>query len=133
MKSIQHAYRSIWAAVLSLLILLIGKGALSVYVYVILFGLGYGGMLVLGPATMLNYFGSENYAGTMGIAMTVGGVLGAISPLLVGRIKDMTGSYVPAFVLMMGLAVAGAVCAFVARPPVPNPASIALEAAESTD
>jgi sugar phosphate permease len=103
---------------LSLLILLTGTGVVAVYIYVVLFGIGYGGVLVLAPATMLNYFGSESYAATMGIAMTIGGVLGAISPLLVGRIKDVSGSYVPAFVLMMGLAVLGAVCALLARPPV---------------
>jgi hypothetical protein len=40
--------------------------------------------------------------------------------VLVGGIWDASGSYPPAFVLMVGFALAGAVCAFWARPPVPE-------------
>ncbi|MDY7076534.1 MAG: MFS transporter [Chloroflexota bacterium] len=102
---------------LSLLILISGQGLVTLYVYVVLFGIGYGGMIVLAPTTMLNYFGSMNYAAIMGIASPTATVLGAVSPLLVGGIKDGSGSYLPAFVLMMGFTVVGAVCAFLARPP----------------
>jgi len=110
---------------LSLVVLLTGQGLPSLYLYVVLFGVGYGGMIVLQPAIMLNYFGSKRYAAIMGISMPVGTVLGALSPLLVGGIKDASGSYLPAFVLMIGAAVAGALCAFLARPPVPKAAKTA--------
>jgi sugar phosphate permease len=103
---------------LSLLVLLTSKGLVGVYIYVLSFGIGYGGMLVLAPATVLDYYGAESYAAIMGVSMAAGNVLGALSPLLVGGIKDVSGSYLPAFVLMMGLAILGALCAFLARPPV---------------
>jgi len=110
---------------LSLVILMAGQGLVALYVYVVLFGIGYGGMIVVPSAILLNYFGSKRYAAIMGISMPVGNVLGVLSPLLLGGIKDASGSYLPAFVLMIGVAVAGALCAFLARPPVPKAAATA--------
>jgi MFS family permease len=107
---------------LSLLILMVGQGLVALYIYVVLFGVGYGGIIVVASATFLNYFGARSYAAIMGISMPVGTVLGILSPLLVGGIKDATGSYVPAFVLMVGVAAAGALCAYLGRPPVPKTA-----------
>ena len=88
------------------------------------FGIGYGDIIVVSSAALLNYFGAKSYAAIMGISMPVGTVLGILSPLLVGGIKDATGSYVPASALMVGVAVAGALCAFLARPPVPEMATL---------
>jgi MFS family permease len=105
---------------LGLVILIMGQGLVALYAYVVLFGVGYGGIIVLAPATMLNYFGSKRYAAIMGIAMPAATVLGALSPVLVGVIKDASDSYLPAFVMMMVVAAAGALCAVVARPPVPR-------------
>jgi MFS family permease len=105
---------------LSLVILMLGQGLVALYIYVVLFGIGYGGIIVVASAAFLNYFGTKSYAQIMGISMPVGTVLGILSPLLVGGIKDATGSYVPAFVMMVGVAVAGALCAYLGRPPVPE-------------
>ncbi len=115
----------------SLLILMVGRGLVALYVYVLLFGIGYGGIIVVTSAAFLNYFGTRSYASIMGISMPVGTVLGILSPLLVGGIKDASGSYVPAFVLMVGVAVTGALCAFLARPPVPEAASAVQALSES--
>ncbi len=105
---------------LSLALLLIGQGLVTLYLYVILFGIGYGGVIVLAPAISLNYFGSRHFAVIMGIATPIGSILGTVSPLLVGAIKDAIGSYVPAFLGMVVLAVVGAVMVFLALPPVPK-------------
>jgi MFS family permease len=105
---------------LSLLILMLGQGLVALYSYVVLFGIGYGGIIVVSSAALLNYFGTSNYAQIMGISMPVGTVLGILSPLLVGAIKDAMGSYVPAFAMMVAVAVAGALCAYLGRPPVPE-------------
>jgi MFS family permease len=105
---------------LGLVVLLTEMGLVALYIYVVLFGIGYGGMIVLAPAMLLNYFGSKSFAAIRGISTPIGTILGALSPLLVGGIKDVSGSYLPAFVVMIGFAVAGALCAFLARPPVPK-------------
>jgi len=105
---------------LSLLILVTGTGLLSVYLYVVLFGIGYGGIIVLIPGIVLNYYGSRNSASIMGIAMLLQTLLGAVGAVLVGGIRDASGSYVPAFGLMIGLGAVGALCAYSAKPPVPK-------------
>lgn len=102
---------------LGLAILLTGQGLASLYPYVILFGIGYGGVVVLTPAMLLNYFGNKHFAVLMGIATPIGSVLGTLSPLLVGSTKDSGGSYVPAFIGMAILAVIGAATVFLALPP----------------
>ncbi len=105
---------------LGLTILVIGSGLLSVYAYVVLFGIGYGGVLVLFPAIVLNYYGSEGSASISGVAMLLHTPLGALGAPIVGGIKDASGSYVPAFGLMIGIGVAGALAAFLGRPPAPD-------------
>jgi cyanate permease len=83
----------------------------------LLAGGSYYSLSVLTPAMLLNYFGNRHFAVLMGIATPIGSVLGTISPLLVGSIKDSSGSYVPAFVGMAILTVIGAATVFLALPP----------------
>jgi MFS family permease len=116
---------------LSLLVLVLGQGLIALYIYVILFGVGYGGIIVMSSAAFLNYFGTKSYAQIMGVSMPVGTALGIISPLLVGGIKDANGSYVPALLLMVGIAVAGALCAYLGRPPVPEAITTSQVVADS--
>ncbi len=102
---------------LGLAILVAGQGLASLYPYVVLFGMGYGGVVVLTPTMLLNYFGNKHFAVLMGIATPIGSVLGTVSPMLVGHIKDSGGSYMPAFVGLSGLAIIGALTVFLALPP----------------
>ncbi len=103
---------------LGLLVLVAVGGLVGVYVYVVLFGIGYGGVIVLMPTIILNYYGSERSASITGVAMLLHTLVGAPGGSIVGRIKDAGGSYAPAFALMIGMAAAGALCALLARPPV---------------
>ena len=110
---------------LGLLLLITGQSLAAIYGYVFLYGVAYGGLIVLSPVTNLNYFGTENFAAIQGFSMPVGTLLAAVSPLIVGGIKDIGGSYVPAFGLAVGVALAGAFCALLARPPVPDKGVVA--------
>ncbi len=102
---------------LGLAVLVTGGGLVSVYVYVVLFGIGYGGVLVLMPAIVLNYYGAESSASITGLSMLLHTLLSAVGAPLIGGMKDVSGSYVPAFGLMISIGVAGALSAFLARPP----------------
>ncbi len=104
----------------SLVVLLTGGGLVTLYLYVVLFGIGYGGIIVLGPGIVLNYYGPDNSAAIMGVGMFFQAFLGALGGVVVGGIKDVIGTYVPAFVLMIGLGVAAALAASLASPPVPG-------------
>lgn len=98
-----------------------GTGLLSVYAYVVLFGIGYGGIIVLLPAIVQNYYGARHSASIIGVSMLLHTVLSAVGAPLVGRVKDAGGSYAPAFGLMIILGIVGALCAFLATPPAPGP------------
>ncbi|MBE0411246.1 MAG: MFS transporter, partial [Anaerolineales bacterium] len=101
----------------SLLVLTTLSGSLPIYFYVVFMGIGYGGMAILPAAVMFNYFGSKKYASIMGVALPVGTLLGAVSPIIAGMIKDLSGTYLPAFGIMVGVSVFGVICALLARPP----------------
>jgi MFS family permease len=88
-----------------------------IYLYTVLTGIGYGGVIVVGPALIGAYFGRTSYAQIMGWTAPVGILFGAGSPLLAGFIYDTTGSYIPVFWAAIGLQVAGLAAAFLARPP----------------
>lgn len=103
---------------LGLAVLVAAGGLFGTYLYVVLFGIGYGGVIVLMPTIILNYYGAQRSAAIMGVAMLLHTGLGAAGGSVVGHIKDVVGSYVPAFVLMIGLGAAGALSALLARPPV---------------
>lgn len=104
----------------SLVLLLTGGSLVTLYLYVAFFGIGYGGILVLAPGMVLNYYGPAHSAAIMGVAMLTMSFLGALGGVVVGGIRDTLGTYVPAFVLMVGLGVVGALAVFLARPPAPR-------------
>ncbi len=101
-----------------LLVLLLWHARTALYVYVVLLGVGFGASMAQTSATLANYYGRRNLAGVMGLTHGSAALLGALSTTLTGVIRDSTGSYVPAFVVMLVLAALGAVCAFAA--PVPH-------------
>lgn len=103
---------------LSLLLQAIGIGCLLLQawlglwvlaLFVPLFGVGLGGLVVLWPLVIGHDFGVRSFgaiAGMLGtVALTLGGALG---PVIVGAMYDNTGSYHGAFVLCTMLMLAGA-------------------------
>jgi MFS transporter, OFA family, oxalate/formate antiporter len=102
----------------ALLVLTTLPGQLAIYFYVVSFGIGYGGMAILPAALIFNYFGARHYAAIMGVALPVGTFLGAFSPMVAGLIKDLSGTYLPAFGIMTGVVFVGVICALLAKPPV---------------
>jgi MFS family permease len=60
-------------------------------------GLGNGIVLVCWPAILVNYFGSAHFARMLSMQLPFITVLGALGPLVSGRVYDLTGSYSPAF------------------------------------
>ena len=73
------------------------------YLFVVVYGLGYGGVIPLTTALRADLFGRRNYATIAGITMamsTVGTVLG---PLFAGYLYDTTQSYSLAFYIFMAM------------------------------
>jgi MFS family permease len=84
--------------------------------FVPLFGLGYGGMIVLWPLTVGHDFGRRAFGAIAGVLGAIGLSLGgAAGPILAGALFDGTGSYDWAFGGCMSLFLVGA-CAAGAAP-----------------
>jgi ACS family 4-hydroxyphenylacetate permease-like MFS transporter len=45
----------------------------------------------------------------LGVILTAGSVAEAVSPWLVGRLRDTTGSYTAGFLTLVGMAILGAI------------------------
>lgn len=91
-----------------------------VYLFIVLYGLGFGGGVPLGPALRAEYFGRKSFAkigGFMSPVIMVGGVAG---PILAGYFFDSTGSYQIIFALIVLLQILASVSIFFARPERPR-------------
>ena len=87
-------------------------------IFVPLFGLGYGGLIVLWPLTVGHDFGLRSFGAIAGVVGTVALSLGgALGPVVAGAMYDSTGSYQWAFLSGIGVLLVGAAAALVATEP----------------
>ena len=104
-----------------------------VLLYVVLFGIGYGGLVVALPTILGRYYGRTHYAQILGRLMPFTAAAGAGGPLLAGYIHDSTGTYQLVFTVLIVASIIGLVCALMARPPkVPSSTSSNLQGVDST-
>ena len=82
-----------------------------------LFGFGVGGLLVVPPVAFANYFGRRSLGVVRGIAEPFTSMGQAIGALLSGRIFDITGSYMIAFMAFAVIGGATMILVMLARPP----------------
>lgn len=79
----------------------LGKGLPMLVAGSVATGLASGGVFPVWSATMVWLFGATNFGRATGQLSLVLMPMGFISPLLTGGIYDLTGSYKPAFILLM--------------------------------
>src|SRR5262249_45464655 len=77
-------------------------------VFAALFGLGLGGEYLIIPLMAGELFGVAVLGRVMGVVLTADGVAEATAPMLVGYLRDRTGSYDLGFTLLVVIAIAGA-------------------------
>jgi len=103
---------------LGVLSLMNARGIVFVYLYSILTGIGFGGIIVLLPNMIGAYFGRTHYPRISGWTIPVVTLAGAVSPVMAGFFYDATETYLMPFGISAALLF---VCVFVAlrlRPPV---------------
>jgi len=88
-----------------------------IYVYSILAGIGFGGMIVLIPSLTGAYFGRLHYSQIIGWTAPIVTLVSAVSPVLAGYLYDMTGAYSVSFAFTAALLFGGIIIAYLARPP----------------
>jgi len=87
-------------------------------VYMVVLGLGFGAVMVATMNMFPNYFGMSNYPRIMGVVRLFWAFIGAAGAPLAGYIRDKTGSYIPAFQVVIALIAVELICIIFAKAPV---------------
>lgn len=77
----------------------------------------YGGGFGTMPAFAADYFGAENVGSIYGLMLTAWGFAGVLGPTLIARIRQSTGHYSRALLLIAGIVLCSAVIPLIVRPP----------------
>ena len=81
------------------------------------FGVGIGGMMFLNNYIWADYFGRGNVGGIRGLANPINLVIGGIGAPAAGYVRDITGSYDPAWWVGVGLMSGAALLMVITRAP----------------
>jgi sugar phosphate permease len=90
-------------------LLFLGTSGVSVTMFALIFGLGLGGEYMVIPLMAAELFGVRVLGRAMGVILTADGVAEALAPMLVGKLRDGSGSYSSGFFTLMAFAIAGAI------------------------
>lgn len=86
------------------------------YLFAVVFGFVFGGVLVQFPLILAQRFGLTSHGAILGVVSFAGMTLGAAGPVIVGRLFDLTGSYQLGFLICGGVSALGLILAFFSRP-----------------
>lgn len=94
---------------LSIPLLLIPDFPGRVYIFAVIFGVGLGGDYMIIPLMAGDLFGIRALGRTMGIILVADGASEALFPMLVGYLYDKAGSYNIGFIVLIAVALTGAI------------------------
>lgn len=86
----------------------LGQSTLTLYLSAVVFGIGLGGDYMIIPLMTAEIFGIRILGRLLGVILTAGGIADAVSPWIMGRLRDTTGSYSTSCYVLVGFAVLGA-------------------------
>jgi sugar phosphate permease len=92
-------------------LLFAGRSPAALYTFAAVFGIGLGGDYMIVPLMTAEIFGVQFLGRLLGVILTAGSVAEAVSPWLVGRLRDTTGSYSAGFLALIGMALLGVAAA----------------------
>jgi MFS family permease len=102
---------------LGIVSLMNARSIFFVYLYSILAGVGFGGLIVLMPNLTGAYFGRMHFSRIVGWTTPIVTLASAIGPLLAGALFDATGSYFLIFAVTTALIFFCCILVLLARPP----------------
>ena len=86
------------------------------YLFAVVFGLGYGGTIALMSPVLAELFGHGSLGVILGIINFFGNVGGTVGPVLGGRIFDIFGSYHLAFLVCVVVSMISIILTLMLRP-----------------
>ena len=107
-------------------LLLVPSSGMTMYVFAAIFGLGLGGEYLIIPLMAGELFGVRVLGRVMGIVLTADGVAEATAPMLVGYLRDRTGSYDAGFITLVCAALLGTVAIWLLPTTSPKPVSASV-------
>jgi cyanate permease len=102
---------------IALVILLTSQNIILIYLYTVLFGISTGMLMTAMFTIVATYYGRVNFARVQGMVFAFTVVLQATGPTIAGAIHDNSGTYTPAFIILVVVTFVGLICAYLARPP----------------
>jgi OFA family oxalate/formate antiporter-like MFS transporter len=90
-------------------------GGLAVLAFIVL--LCYGGGFGTMPAFAADFFGARDVGSIYGLMLTAWGLAGLLGPALIAFVRERTGYYTEALVLIAGIMLVSSLLPFVIRPP----------------
>jgi MFS family permease len=104
----KHVMLLIYALIAgSIPLLLVAESPVAMYLFAVVFGLGLGGEYMIIPLMAAELFGVRILGRLMGLILTADGVAEAATPMFIGHVRDVTGSYRPGFLILITVALAG--------------------------
>ena len=104
----KHVMLLIYALIAgSIPLLFFAQSQPALYAFAAIFGLGLGGEYMIIPLMAAELFGVRVLGRLLGVILTADGVAEATFPMLVGYLRDATGSYRTGFGLLIAVALAG--------------------------
>ncbi len=94
----------------------IAERAWMLFLFAVVYGFAHGGLFTVVSPTVAELFGTGSHGVLFGIVLFSGNIGGAISPILAGRIFDVTGSYRIIFLMLAMMAAIGFVLVTLLRP-----------------
>jgi cyanate permease len=79
----------------------------TLYVSATVFGIGLGGDYMVIPLIAAEIFSGQLLGRLLGVILTAGGIAEAVSPWIMGYLRDTTGSYSMSCVALVGVALLG--------------------------
>jgi sugar phosphate permease len=79
-----------------------------IYIFAAIFGIGLGGDYMIIPLMAGDLFGVRTLGRVMGIILVADGIAEASMPMLVGALRDSAANYSPGFIVLIGVALLGA-------------------------
>ena len=98
-------------AAAALPLLFFGHSSVALYLFAVVFGIGLGGDYMIVPLMTAEIFGVQLLGRLLGVILTVCIMAEAVSPWLIGRLRDRTGSYSTGFLVLIGMALLGVAAA----------------------
>jgi sugar phosphate permease len=91
----------------SIPLLFAGASRGALYAFAAIFGLGLGGEYMIIPLMAAELFGVRVLGRLLGVILTADGVAEAGAPVVVGHLRDTSGSYQSGFLLLISVALVG--------------------------